>query len=196
MINENFMYFGIVLNSIGMISYIIDTVKGRVKPNRVTFFLWGLAPMIAFASEITQGVGLQSLLTFSVGFWPILTLIASFLNKKSYWKITKFDMACGALSLIGLILWLVTKIGNIAIIFSILADLFAALPTIKKSYDNPETETIWPYFSAVIMTLITLLTIKKWDLPHYAFPVYILIVNIILTAFIKFDFKKLLKTKV
>lgn len=193
MINENFIYFGVLLNSVGMISYIIDTIKGKVKPNRVTFFLWALAPMIAFASEITQGVGLQSLLTFSVGFWPMLTLIASFLNKKSYWKTTKFDLACGVLFMVGLILWLVTKIGNIAIVFSIFADLFAALPTIKKSYDYPETETIWPYFSAVLMTIITILTIKKWDFPHYAFPVYILIINIILTTLIRFDFKKFLK---
>ncbi|MEK7096738.1 MAG: hypothetical protein AAB859_00300, partial [Patescibacteria group bacterium] len=71
MINENFIYLGILLNSIGSISYIIDTVKGKVKPNRVTFFLWALAPLIIFFSEIKQGVGMQSLLAFVVGFWPL-----------------------------------------------------------------------------------------------------------------------------
>ena len=196
MINENFIYLGILLNSIGSISYIIDTVKGKVKPNRVTFFLWALAPLIIFFSEIKQGVGMQSLLAFVVGFWPLLTLLASFVNKKAEWKITKFDIICGILSLVGLVLWLITKVGNIAIIFGIIADLLAALPTIKKSYYYPKTETIWPYFSGAIYAGITILTIKTWNFPHYAFPIYLFIANIILAALIQFDFKKLIRMKV
>lgn len=196
MINENFIYLGILLNSVGSISYIIDTVKGKVKPNRVTFFLWALAPLIIFFSEIKQGVGMQSLLAFVVGFWPLLMLLASFVNKKAEWKITKFDIICGGLSLLGLVLWLVTKIGNIAIIFGIMADFLAALPTIKKSYYFPKTETIWPYFTGAIYAGITLLTIKIWNFPHYAFPIYLFIANTILVVFIQFDFKKLIKSRV
>lgn len=190
MINENFIYLGILLNSIGSVSYIIDTVKGKVKPNRVTFFLWALAPLIAFASEVKQGVGVQALLAFVVGFWPLLTLIASFTNKKAIWKITRFDVICGILSLLGLVLWLVTKVGNIAIIFSILADGLASLPTIKKSYEYPETENGWIYSSGALYAGITLLTVKVWNFPHYGFPIYLFVVNFILAMLIRFDFKK------
>lgn len=196
MINENFIYFGILLNSIGSVSYIIDTIEGKVKPNRVTYFLWTLAPLIVFFSEIKQGVGIQSLLAFVVGFWPLLALLASFVNKKAEWKITSFDIICGALSLFGLILWLVTKIGNVAIIFSIIADGLATLPTLKKSYFYPETETIWPYLTGAIYAGITLLTVKIWNFPHFGFPAYIFIVNIILTCLIQFNFKKLLRKTV
>ena len=193
MINENFIYLGLLLNSIASIDYIIDTVKGKVKPNRVTFFLWALAPFIAFASEVKQGVGIQSLLAFVVGFWPLLTLLASFVNKKAVWKITRFDIICGLLSTIGLILWLITKVGNIAIIFSIVADGLAALPTIKKSYFFPESENGRIYSSGAVYAGITLLTIKIWNFPHYAFPMYLFLVNILLATLIQFDFKKLLK---
>jgi hypothetical protein len=164
MINENFIYVGVLLTSIATISYLIDTLKGKVKPNRVSFFLWALAPMIAFFSEIKQGVGIQSLLTFFVGFWSVVIFLASFANKKAYWQITRFDIVCGVLSLFGLILWLVTKVGNVAIIFSIMADGLAALPTIRKSFHFPETENVWPYFAGVIYSAITLLTIKNWKL--------------------------------
>jgi hypothetical protein len=195
MINENFIYLGILLNSIGSISYIIDTVKGKVKPNRVTFFLWALAPLIIFFSEVKQGVGIQALLAFVVGFWPLLTLLASFTNKKAEWRITKFDIICGILSLMGFILWLVTKVGNIAIIFSIMADGLAALPTVKKSYQYPETENVWIYFTGAIYAGITILTIKTWNFPHYAFPVYLFATNTLLAVLIQFDFKKLLRTR-
>ena len=194
MINENFIYLGAFIFSIGSISYIIDTFKGKTKPNRVTFLLWAIAPLIAFFSEISQGVGLQSLLPFIVGFFPLLIFLASFVNKKAEWKITNFDITCGVLSLLGLFLWFVTKIGNIAIIFSIMADGLAALPTLKKSYYYPETENAWIYITGAIYAGITLLTIKTWNFPHYGFTIYLLLANIIIASLIKFDFKKSLKT--
>ena len=117
----------------------------------------------------------------------------TFLNKKSIWKITKFDIICGALSIMGLILWMITKVGNIAIIFGILADGLASLPTIKKSYHYPETENIWGYFTSTIFSIIILLTIKNWNFASYAFPIYMLLDCLILTVLIKFDFKRLLK---
>ena len=195
MINENFIYLGILISSIGSISYVVDTFKGRVKPNRVSFFLWALAPFIAFFSEIKQGVGIQSLLTFFVGFWSVLVLLASFANKKAEWKLTSFDLICGALSLLGLVLWMVTKVGNIAIIFSILADGLAALPTIKKSFYFPETETIWPYLTGLIYSGITILTIKTWSFAYFGFPIYLFFVNLILTFLIQLNFKKVFKKK-
>ena len=193
MISENFIYFGVFLNSIGSVVYITDTIKGTTQPNRVTYFLWALSAMIAFASQVSQGVGTQVLLSFIVGFWPLLVLISSFLNKKSYWKITKFDIVCGVFSLFGLILWIVTKVGNLAIVFAILADTLASFPTIKKSFTDPESETIWPYFFGAIFAGLVILTIKNWNFETYGYPFYILTMNIILTTLIKFDFKKLLK---
>jgi len=195
MINENFVYFGLFLNSLGSISYLVDTIRGRAKPNRVTYFIWGLAPLIAFFSQYKQGVGIQSLLALGVGLWPALIFIGSFFNKKAEWKITRFDVICGILSILGLVLWMVTKIGNIAIIFSIFADTLASFPTIKKSYFYPETENIWIYFSGAIYAAVVLLTVKDWSFSTYGFPVYIFFLNITITSLIKFDFKKLLKTR-
>lgn len=98
MLNENFVILGFIIQMLGSFKYIIGTIQGNVKPNKVTFFLWSLAPLIAFAAQIKQGVGIQSLMTFSVGFFPLLTFIASFVNKKATWKLGTFDLFCGALS--------------------------------------------------------------------------------------------------
>src|SRR5258705_13291527 len=122
MINQNWIYVGLAFQSWGGLSYLIDTVKGKVQPNRVTWLLWAIAPLIAFSAMIKQGVGIESLSTFIIGFVPLLIFIASFFNKKAVWHITKFDLICGTLSVLGLVLWLITKVGNVAILFSIIAD--------------------------------------------------------------------------
>ena|SRR3989344_3963637 len=186
MIDERFIILGAFINFLGAMSYLISTLKGKTKPNKVTWLLWATAPMLAFSAEIEQGVGLISLTTFMAGFNPILIFLASFVNKKSQWNISKFDIICGSLSLFGLILWQITKIPNIAILFAITADGLAATPTVVKSYTNPETENAIAYFVAMISGVIAILTIKTWGFAHYAFPVYIIAICLILFTLIHF----------
>lgn len=196
MLDEKFVIIGAVLSLIGGLSYLLDTVKGKTKPNKVSWFMWALAPMIAFAAEVKQGVGLQSLMTFMVGFNPLLIFLASFVNKKASWKITRLDLTCGALSLVGLGLWQITKIGNIAIFFTILADGLAAIPTVVKSYYAPETENYLIFLLSGISGLITLLTIDVWNFQHWGFPLYILFICSLFFVLIKFNIGKRLKIKI
>lgn len=175
MLNANFIILGALITLIGGFSYLLDTVKGKIQPNRVSWFLWALAPFIAFAAEIKQGVGIQSLLTLSVGLVPAMVFLGSFVNKKSYWKLERLDIICGLLSLLGLALWYLTKVGNIAIAFAILSDGLASFPTLVKAYKEPETENSHVFFANAISGIITLLTIQSWNFQNYGFPLYILI---------------------
>jgi hypothetical protein len=59
MIDERFVIVGSILGIIGGLSYLIDVLKGKVQPNRVTWFLWAATPLLAFAAEKHKGVGLQ-----------------------------------------------------------------------------------------------------------------------------------------
>lgn len=195
MIDERFVIVGVIINFFGGLSYLIDTIKGKVKPNKVSWLLWAIAPLIAFTAEIKQGVGLTSLMTFTVGFIPLCVFIASFFNKKSEWKLKKFDLFCGLLSLVGLLLWWITKVDNVAIIFSILADGTAAMPTVIKSYLEPESEDYKVYLASVISAGLTLLTIKEWKFAHYSFPIYIFTICLFLTILIKFQAGKLISSK-
>lgn len=186
MLDERFNILALIIALIGGGSYLIDTLKGRIQPNKVSWFLWIIAPTVAFLAEIKQDVGLPSLLTFAAGFIPLLVFISSFVNKKSYWKIEKFDLACGALSILGLILWQTTQIGNLAIIFSIIADAMAAMPTIAKSYKEPESESSFAFFAFFISSIITLLTISNWTFANYGFPIYLLFLDGVIFVLIKF----------
>lgn len=193
MIDERFVFLALLFNFIGTFSYLVATIKGKVKPNKMSWFLWALAPLIAFSAEIGQGVGLAAWMTFAVGFSPLLIFLASFVNKKSFWKISNLDLVCGTLSILGIVLWYVTKVGNVAILFSIIADGTAAIPTIVKSYKEPESESYSVFFLASLSALITLLTLKTWDFAHFGFPVYIFFVCSLLTLLIKFKIGKRIK---
>ncbi len=172
-----------------VLSYVFQTLKGKTRPNRVTWFLWAVAPLIAFSAELGQHVGLRSIMTFMVGFGPAMVLIASFINRKSVWKITRLDIICGVLSVLALIAWGVTGKGNIAIAFSIASDLLAATPTMIKAYREPETEHYGVFLFGTISAVITLLTIKQWSFAQYGFPLYIALCCATLVFLIKFPRK-------
>jgi hypothetical protein len=144
--------------------------------------LWAVAPLLAAAVEFNEGVGLRALTTFTVGFMPLLVLAASFHNPGAVWKIGRLDYVCGALSVAGTIAWLVTRNGNIAIFAAIAADVLAGLPTMIKSWTNPETETVWSYVGAVINAAILLLTVKVWTTNVVAFPLLIVTIASIQVA--------------
>lgn len=184
MLPEYFVIIGVAINAIGGLSYFVDTIRGKVQPNRVTWALWALAPMIAVLAQVDQGVGAQALLTFSVGFLPLMTLIASFFNKKSFWEIHRFDIICGILSLLGLTLWLVTRVGNIAIFFSIVADLLAAIPTYRKCFYHPETESFRAFFMNVIGSGLTLLAMRTWSFANSAFAIYFFLSSVLIAFLI------------
>jgi len=196
MLNEKFIILGALLSFSGGLSYFIDTLKGKNQPNRVSWFLWALAPMIAFAAELEKGVGLTSLMTFMAGFNPLLIIIASFLNKKSYWKLNKMDYVYGSISLFAIIIWQITGEGNLAILFSILADGLAAIPTIVKSYYKPESESGTAFLLSMISAILTLLTIKDWTFAHWGFPLYIFLICLILYLLINFKLGLLIQAKI
>ena len=170
----------VILALIGITGYIIGTVKGKTKPNRVTWLMWAIAPLIGTAAAISDGVTLAVVSTFMAGFGPLLVFIASFVNKNSYWKLEKFDYICGLFSVLALILWGVTKDPNVAIIFAIASDFTAGFPTIKKAWTNPETEKADPFITGIMAQTLTLFIITNWSFSSFAFPGYLFFFNIFL----------------
>jgi len=190
MINSNFVYLGVLFQFVGGMSYLIDTVKGTIQPNRVSWFLFVLAPALAYFAQLQQGVGPEIWATFIVWFVPFLILIATFVNKKAVWKLSKLDLICGALSLLGLTLWAITKVGNIAIIFAMLADGLACVPTLVKSWYNPDSESDSVFLLGTINSLIGILVIQNWHFENYAFTTYMFFANLTLALVIRFRIGK------
>ena len=88
--------------------------------------------MVIFVAQKAQGIKDISWVSFVAGFTPLLILSASFFNKKAYWKSEPRDYYLMAAAIIGIILWAITDNPNFAILFSLIADVLAALPTLIK----------------------------------------------------------------
>lgn len=126
---------------------------------------------------MSTGVTWAVLPVFISGFSPLLILIASFVNKNAYWKLEKFDYVCGLFSILALVLWGITKLPEVAVIFAIVSDGLAAVPTLLKAWRYPETESGGPFVSGVFNSLTSFAAIQTWTFSAYAFPAYLVCVN-------------------
>ena len=165
---------------LGASIYIRSMFKGQTKPNRVTWFMWSIAPFIASAAALSNGVGWAVIPVFMSGFSPFLVLIASFFSKKAYWKTSSFDYLCGTLSGIAIILWYLTSSPNLAILFAIVSDALAAVPTLSKGWRNPETESAWPFMIGIFSPITSFLVATTWGFAELAFPIYLIVINVLL----------------
>jgi len=160
--------------------YIRSMFRGGAKPNRVSWLMWSIAPFIATAAAVSNGVGWAALPVFMSGFSPFLIFSASFVTKKAQWKLGKFDVFCGLLSALALLLWLVTRDPNVAITFAIASDGLASIPTLTKAWRYPETESGWAFAVGVFNASTSFVAAPIWTFSQIAFPAYLIAINLML----------------
>jgi len=192
MLPEKIIFIGILLNIVGYYFYFKNMFFGQTKPNLVSWFIWMLAPFLGVFFQIKAGAGLSTLPIFMAGFGPFLVLLVSILKKDGYWKVTLLDAICGLLSIAALALYMLTKSLAISVIFVILSDGLAAIPTLMKSWQFPKSETSSIYLTGIFSQIIGLLIIKEWIFPIYSLGIYFIVINlaIVFCIYRKKIFKK------
>jgi len=158
------------LSLYGMYGYTRDTWRGETAPNRATWGLWGFLGLVSFGVELQQHVGIAAYMTLILGIIPFVVISASFHNKKSVWQIGTFDFVCGAASLVGLGFWVFINQPTVALVSFCIADHIAALPTVRKSWIAPETESPQAFLMGVVNCLITILTLDQITTAGALFP--------------------------
>ncbi len=177
MLPENFAVVGAVIGSLGGLYYLFETVVGKTQPNRITWLLWGIFPMVIFVAQRAQGVEGLSWASFVAGFTPLLIVAASFVNKKAYWKSEPRDYYLMAAAIFGIVLWAITDNPNLALLFSLLADILASIPTLIKSHRHPRSESWIAYAVSAFGFGVSLLSVQTFDFQNAAFVAYLCLLN-------------------
>ncbi len=177
MLPESWAIVGALIGSLGGCYYLAETLAGRAQPNRITWLLWGLFPMVIFVAQRAQGVAGVSWASFVAGLTPLLVVAASFFNRNAYWKTEPRDYGLMAAAVLGLLLWALTDQPNLALLFSLLADGLASVPTLLKSYRHPQSESWVAYAVSAVGFGISLLSVQTHTFETTAFVAYLFLLN-------------------
>ena len=156
----------------GGYDYLRDTLAGKTKPNRVSWSLWALAPLISLGAAFSADADLWASVRVLVGgIVPAVIFLASFINKNSYWRLGRFDWFCGGLSLVALFFWQFADSPLVAVLLATTANTFASVPTFIKAWNYPETESRLIFIMSFLSAVLIIPAIPVWTIANSAFQI-------------------------
>ncbi|MGI6612444.1 MAG: hypothetical protein ACOX0Z_02645 [Candidatus Nanosyncoccaceae bacterium] len=180
---------------LGGVAYIRATIRGKAKPNSLTWLLWGITPTITLFAVLSVRDTSNLIVTAALALSPLAVSFVAIRKDRRSLRFDKFNSVCAILAIIGIILWYFTKNPNLAILLAIAADFVSSLPTIVKAKHQPASEYPPTYIMSATAMLLALLTIPKWTFTNSAFMVYVFVLNIIIANLSTFGRLRKLKAK-
>jgi hypothetical protein len=171
-----------LLAIVGNVPYLRDIVKKRVEPHPYTWLVWTIVSCIIFFGQLAKGAGIGALPTAAS---EIFTVIIFFFSLRYGFKnIRTIDTVFLAVALLGLIPWALTKDPTISVVIAVGIDLVAFLPTIRKTWVHPKTETPILYSMNVLRHILMLFSLQAYNLATMLHSIAMITTNSLMTFLI------------
>lgn len=164
-----FSNLAIALTFLAFVPYILQILKGKVRPHVISWLIWGMSTTVIFVAQLHDDAG--------VGAWPIgvsaaLTLgvaLLAFVHRADT-KIDGKDILTLSFSLMAIPFWYLTAEPLYAVIILTLVDLSGFIPTLRKINRDPHTESMIFFALFAARNLLVLLALENYSTVTTLFP--------------------------
>lgn len=170
--------FGIassIILIIGGLPYLYDIHRQKIRPHILSWLGWSFITALGAFAVLADGGGWVVAMLFANTVLCLLMAGYSIFKKVGVWSASIYDFLFFGVGLLGLILWQVSGEPIVAIIFAVIADFCFGVPTIIKTYKNPQSETYFAWLASVVAELLALFAVKHYVFSELVYPVYLLI---------------------
>ena len=166
----------------GNLPYLLDILKQRVKPHPYTWFVWTLVSGTVFFGQLAKGAGIGALPTAAS---EIFTLIIFLFSLKYGFKgIKTIDTIFLLIALGGIGIWFLTKDPTYSVIIAVSIDVIAFVPTLRKTWEYPRTETPILYGTNVLRHIIALFSLQSYNIATTLHSIAMITTNTLMTGII------------
>ena len=149
-----------ILTFVSYIPYYRDILKGKTHPHLYTWLLWGILSSLLVALQIKGGAGPAILVS---GAAVVLCIGVVGLSRiRGTKNITRLDGYIALMGLGAIFLWLVVDQPLLSALLLIIADLLAFIPTVRKSWSEPQSETLSLYVTNTLRFSMALFAVKEY----------------------------------
>ena len=181
---ESIALIAALLAVIGNVPYVIDILKHRVQPHAYTWFVWSIVSCIVFFGQLAKGAGVGAIPT---GASEIFTIIIFVLSLRYGFKhVTRTDTIFLVIALLGLIPWALTNDPTVSVIIAVSIDVIAFMPTLRKTWLHPQTETPILYGTNVLRHILALFSLQTYNIATTLHSVAMITTNSCMTLMILF----------
>ena len=158
--------FGIlagILSVVCYIPYLRDIFQKKTTPHSYSWLIWSILQAVGVVAIIVGQGGYFSILGIAVG--AFFCLIVFLLSLKFGTKnITKLDTASLIGAFIAIEIWIFTKDPLYSVILISVIDFLGYIPTMRKGYEEPYTETLSTYVASAVSLALALLALTTYSL--------------------------------
>lgn len=165
----------IVLTFFGYAPYFRDLLKGRTRPHIFSWLVWAISTSVIYALQVSAGAGFGALVTLMVAVISLAIFILSFKNGNK--DIKKIDVIFLILALLAIPLWLVIKQPVLSIILVSSIDMLGFAPTVRKSWNDPRSETLSFYLITTFRHGLSVLALEHYNIITMLFPATWVVAN-------------------
>lgn len=177
-----FAALAIIIGEAAFIPYIVDVWKKKTKPNLFTWLIWAITQGTATAGLIFGGGGIGSIpMILSVG----STLLVIALSIRSGSKnIHKSDVFIFLVALSAIFVWWQLDNPLIAVLMVSGIDGIGYIPTFRKSYRKPWTETAGSWTAFAVADAFAILALENYNLLTVSYLATIATANLLLAIYL------------
>jgi len=177
-----FATLSVICVLVSLTPYLIDVLKHKTKPHIYTWLIWSVTQGSA-AVGIWYGNGGWGALELGIGaVYIFIIFLLSF--KFGSKNITKFDTLVLFLAFITVYVWLGTKDALLVVIMVSIIDTLGYIPTIRKSYYEPYTETLHAWFTGALASVFAFLALDTYTPLTTTYLITIFLCNIVVASVI------------
>ena len=171
-----FLIFSIICGLSAFIPYLLDTFKLKTKPHIYTWIIWALTQGTA-TFAIFYGGGRLGGVELAIGV-VLQIVVIIFALKYGTKDITKSDAFVLVIALLAILVWWQLKqpILSVALVSAI--DVFGYIPTFRKSYKDPWSETLATWILFAMSDIFAILALSKYNFLTVTYLTSITVVNV------------------
>ncbi len=166
----------------GNVPYLLDILKGRVKPHPYTWLVWTLVSGIIFFGQVSKGAGIGALPTAASEIFTVIIFLFSL--RYGFRGVTGIDTLFLAIALLGIVPWILTNDPTISVVIAVSIDFVAFLPTLRKTWKHPRTETPILYGMNALRHGLALVSLRAYNIATVLHSIVMIVMNVFMTAII------------
>lgn len=172
----------VALSFIGYVPYIKDTLAGKTRPHVFSWFTWTILTVLAAVSSWAKGGGAGA---WNNAFTSVICVVITVLAWKHGRKdISSSDKFFFVAALLAIIPWYLTKDPTLSVIIITIVDACAFYPTIRKTIQDPSSETFVSYVLNTLRHGLSIVALGSYNVATLLFPTYLVIANAFMVAII------------
>ncbi len=175
---ETIAIIAALLAIVGNLPYLWNIIKGTTRPHPYTWLVGSVVSCVIFFGQLQAGAGIGALPTAAAEIFTIIIFLFSL--KYGFKGITRSDTIFLMVALLAIVPWVLTRDPTISVILVVGIDLVSFIPTLRKSWNVPTSETRLLYSMNVVRHILALMSLEAYNIATTLHSIAMIILNTVM----------------